>query len=176
MKQTFTILIILSLLALAGCNTGTDKAKELELKEKELELKEKELELAEKDSDEDDSEEPVAKPKKKITKPKKETTSKSSDEKDKSTSEPSTTPDPNKKEFFVILGVFKQSQTDKVNEAVRKARKGGLSVKIIDTAKYPAMRNGLFAVVMGPFSKPVAEHELQKARLVENRAYVKSGY
>ena len=34
-KQTLTILIILSLLALAGCNqSGTDKSKELELKEK----------------------------------------------------------------------------------------------------------------------------------------------
>ena len=55
MKQTFTVLMLLSLLALAGCNTGTDKAKELELKEKELELKEKELKLKEKGSDEDDS-------------------------------------------------------------------------------------------------------------------------
>ena len=52
MKQTFTVLIILSLLALAGCNnSGTDKSKELELKEKELELKEKELELKKKESE-----------------------------------------------------------------------------------------------------------------------------
>lgn len=56
MKQPFTVLILLVLLALAGCNnSGTDKSKELELKEKELELKEKELELKEKAS-EDDSE------------------------------------------------------------------------------------------------------------------------
>ena len=48
-KQTLTILIILSLLALAGCNSsGTDKSKELELKEKELALKEKELESKQK--------------------------------------------------------------------------------------------------------------------------------
>ena len=48
-KQTFTFLIFLSLLALAGCNqSGTDKSKELELKEKELALKEKELELKQK--------------------------------------------------------------------------------------------------------------------------------
>lgn len=55
MKQTFTVLMLLSLLALAGCNTGTDNAKELELKEKELELKEKELKLKEKESKKDDS-------------------------------------------------------------------------------------------------------------------------
>ena len=49
MRQKLTILIILSLLALAGCNnSGTDKSKELELKEKELALKEKELELKQK--------------------------------------------------------------------------------------------------------------------------------
>ena len=54
MKQTFTILILLSLLALAGCNIpGTDKSRELELKEKELALKEKELELKEKGSKDD---------------------------------------------------------------------------------------------------------------------------
>jgi len=46
MRHKLTILIILSLLALVGCSqSGTDKAKELELKEKELKLKEKELEL-----------------------------------------------------------------------------------------------------------------------------------
>ena len=56
-KQTFTALIILSLLALAGCNIpGNDKSRELELKEKELALKEKELELKEKGSKEGDSE------------------------------------------------------------------------------------------------------------------------
>ncbi|MBX7170893.1 MAG: hypothetical protein K1X72_08045 [Pyrinomonadaceae bacterium] len=51
MKQKLTILIILSLLALTGCNlSGSDKSKELELKEKELALKEKELELSKKSS------------------------------------------------------------------------------------------------------------------------------
>ena len=49
MRQKLTILIILSLFALAGCNqSGTDKSKELELKEKELALKEKELEAKQK--------------------------------------------------------------------------------------------------------------------------------
>ncbi|MBX7170894.1 MAG: SH3 domain-containing protein [Pyrinomonadaceae bacterium] len=56
MRQKLTILIILSLLALAGCGgLGTDKAKELELKEKELALKEKELELTNKNPKADDS-------------------------------------------------------------------------------------------------------------------------
>ncbi len=49
MRQKLTILIILSLLAVAGCNnSGTDKSKELELKEKELALKEKEIESKQK--------------------------------------------------------------------------------------------------------------------------------
>lgn len=56
MRQKLTIFILLSLLALAGCNnSGTDKAKELELKEKELALKEKELELNKKNPKADDS-------------------------------------------------------------------------------------------------------------------------
>ena len=43
------MLIILALFAFAACNnSGTDKAKELELKEKELQLKEKELESKQK--------------------------------------------------------------------------------------------------------------------------------
>ena len=57
MRQKLTILILLSLLALAGCGgSGTDKAKELELKEKELALKEKELDLKQKSSKNGDSE------------------------------------------------------------------------------------------------------------------------
>ncbi len=56
MRQKLTILIILSLLALVGCsNSGTDKSKELELKEKELALKEKELELKQKSPTESNS-------------------------------------------------------------------------------------------------------------------------
>lgn len=56
MRQKLTILIILSLLALAGCNnSGTDKSKELELKEKELALKEKELESKQKSPTEGNS-------------------------------------------------------------------------------------------------------------------------
>jgi hypothetical protein len=51
MRQKLTIFIILSLslVVLAGCNqAGSDKSKELELKEKELALKAKELELKQK--------------------------------------------------------------------------------------------------------------------------------
>ena len=71
MKQAFTVLIILSLLTLAGCNnSGTYKAKELELKEKELELKEKELELKNKRSKKGDSEKAEkTKPVKKVDPP-----------------------------------------------------------------------------------------------------------
>lgn len=60
MRQKLAILILLSLLALAGCggsgtdkaDSGTDRAKERELKKKELELKEKELELEQRSSKE----------------------------------------------------------------------------------------------------------------------------
>lgn len=56
MRQKLAILILLFLLAFAGCGgSGTDKAKELELKEKELALKEKELELTKKNPKADDS-------------------------------------------------------------------------------------------------------------------------
>ncbi len=56
MRQKLSILILLSLLALAGCNnSGTDKSKELELKENELALKEKNLELKQKAPTEGDS-------------------------------------------------------------------------------------------------------------------------
>ena len=55
-KQTFTLLILLPLLALAGCSkSGTDKAKDLELKEKESKLKEKEPQLQQKSPTESNS-------------------------------------------------------------------------------------------------------------------------
>jgi hypothetical protein len=77
MRQKLTILILLSLLAFAGCNnSGTDKARELELKEKELALKEKELELTKKNPkavDSDKTEKPekteTPKPLKKVEPP-----------------------------------------------------------------------------------------------------------
>ncbi len=55
-QRTFTVLMLLSLLVLAGCNdSGSYKSKELELKEKELALKEKELESKQKSSKDGDS-------------------------------------------------------------------------------------------------------------------------
>ena len=70
MRQKLTILILLSLLALAGCNqSGSDKAKELELKEKELALKEKELELTKKNPKADDSDKTEKSEKTETTKP-----------------------------------------------------------------------------------------------------------
>ena len=70
MRQKLAILILLSLLAFAGCGgSGTDKAKELELKEKELALKEKELELTKKDPKANDSDKTEKPEKTETTKP-----------------------------------------------------------------------------------------------------------
>lgn len=57
MKQKFTILTLLVIVTLVGCDGSTsDKAKELELKEKELVLKEKELKLKERERNADEKE------------------------------------------------------------------------------------------------------------------------
>jgi cell division septation protein DedD len=91
------------------------------------------------------------------------------------TPKPSATPEPDNGKFFVILGSFPQSQSGKARLRLQEARSKGLNARIVNTNNYPGLRNGLVAVVMGPFSKSAAQGALRSARSVSSDAYVKSG-
>lgn len=91
------------------------------------------------------------------------------------TATPSTSPTPvtDTGKFFVILGSFPKSQAAKAKKRLRKARGKGLNARLVNTNNHPALRNGLIAVVMGPFSKSAAKGALSRARTVSSDAYIK---
>ncbi len=88
---------------------------------------------------------------------------------------PKVSPKPESGKFFVILGSFPQSQSAKARNRLQLARSRGLNARLVNTNNYPGLRNGLVAVVMGPFSKSAARSALGRARSVSPDAYVKSG-
>jgi cell division septation protein DedD len=91
------------------------------------------------------------------------------------TPKPTETPKAEKGKWFVILGSFPQSQAGQARQRLQLARSKGLNVRLVNTNNYPGLRNGLVAVVMGPFSKTEAQSALRRARTVSRDAYVKAG-
>ena len=83
------------------------------------------------------------------------------------------TPKPDTGKFFVILGSFPKSQSIKAKKRLQQARSKGLNARIVNTNNHPALRNGLIAVVMGPFSKSAAKGALSRAKSVSSDAYIK---
>ncbi|MEZ5429414.1 MAG: SPOR domain-containing protein [Pyrinomonadaceae bacterium] len=89
---------------------------------------------------------------------------------------PEKTPEPpTGGKWFVILGSYPQSQSGRARERLQYARSKGFNATIINTNNYPNLRNGLFVVVMGPFSKAGAQSTLSRVKPSISDAYVKSG-
>lgn len=88
---------------------------------------------------------------------------------------PTATSEPEKGKYFVILGSFPQSQQMKARKRLQLARSKGLPARIVNTNSVAGLRNGLLAVVMGPYSKTAAQKALRRARSVSSDAYVKAG-
>ena len=77
--------------------------------------------------------------------------------------------------WFVIMGSYKHGDRGKAI-----ARRDGLILKgidayLIDTDDYRNLSNGLYAVVIGPYSKSGATSELSKVKRYVGDAYIKSG-
>lgn len=79
-------------------------------------------------------------------------------------------------DWFVILGSFGHSGRQAAIDRQNWLRSQGVDASIINTDDYPNLRNGLYAVVLGPYSKSAAQSALPTAKRAVSDAYVKSGY
>jgi hypothetical protein len=88
---------------------------------------------------------------------------------------PSPTPTPEGR-WFIILGTFPKTDLNKANERLIFARHKGFDARLIDTDEYPNLKDGTWAVAMGPFRKENAQKLINDVRPVFSDAYVKSGW
>jgi len=77
--------------------------------------------------------------------------------------------------WFVVLGSFPHADGYKAEERRDWLRSQGVDAVIIDTDDYSGLADGLYAVVLGPFSKRAAEAALGSARDYVGDAYIKAG-
>jgi hypothetical protein len=77
--------------------------------------------------------------------------------------------------WFVILGSFPHADGYKAEERRDWLRSQGVDAVIIDTDDYSGLADGLYAVVLGPYSKRAAEAALATARDYVGDAYIKAG-
>ncbi|MGH6826876.1 caspase family protein [Methyloceanibacter sp.] len=79
-------------------------------------------------------------------------------------------------DWLIILGSWPKSQKFKATQRLSYLNGRGVRARIVDTNQYPNLSAGLFAVVLGPYGKPLAEQTLSSLRGVVGDAYIKSGY
>jgi SPOR domain len=78
--------------------------------------------------------------------------------------------------WLVILGSWPKSQKSKATQRLSYLKRKGIKARIIDTGDYPNLAGGLYAVVVGPYDKPLAERTLSSLAGAVADAYIKSGY
>jgi cell division protein FtsN len=90
------------------------------------------------------------------------------------TSEPRPPTSEGKSEWFVIVGSF--AKDDAAGSRQRRALlvSSGYEAKIVDTDKYPNLRPGLWAVVLGPYeTEELAKASRDKAKRLVPDSYVR---
>jgi hypothetical protein len=81
------------------------------------------------------------------------------------------------KKWLVIVGSFPKRNRPAAEERLRALMNTGYEADLIDTDKYPNLRPGLWAVVLGPYeSEAQALEAKDKVRRVMPDAYVKPGW
>lgn len=78
--------------------------------------------------------------------------------------------------WFVVLGSFPRNEREKADQRLQSVQGLGYGASIIDTDNYRGLRGGLWAVVMGPYSKAYAKRVADQIRGVRPDAYIKSGW
>src|ERR1044072_6360709 len=76
--------------------------------------------------------------------------------------------------WFVILGSYSRQDTEKAKQRLQYIQNLGHQATIIDTDSYPKLGNGLFSVVLGPYSKSDAINSLARLKSAVPDAYIKS--
>jgi hypothetical protein len=77
--------------------------------------------------------------------------------------------------WFVILGSFPKNEYEKANQRLQYIQGLGYDVSIIDTDNYPRLTGGLWAVVMGPYSKSKARSLAAQVKPLRSDAYIRAG-
>lgn len=75
---------------------------------------------------------------------------------------------------FVLLGAFSLDQRAKAEERLSFVSGRGVPAYIIETSNYSGMTANLYAVVLGPYSRNIAESVLPEARRYISDAYVRN--
>jgi hypothetical protein len=88
---------------------------------------------------------------------------------------PSPTPTPEGR-WFIIFGTYPKTERNKANERVSFVKYKGYDARLVDTNEYPNLKDGTWAVVMGPFRKDYAQGVANEVRAVFPDAYIKSGW
>jgi len=78
--------------------------------------------------------------------------------------------------WFVIMGSYPHSDRSKAIYRRDTLARQAVNSYIIDTDHYPNLRNGLYAVVVGPYSKEVASAKLASLKRYVGDAYIKKGH
>ena len=88
---------------------------------------------------------------------------------------PGATPTPEGR-WFIVFGTYPKTELSKANERLSFVKYKGYDARLIETDDYPNLKDGTWAVVMGPFRKDYAQEVANKVRSVFSDAYVKSGW
>jgi serine/threonine protein kinase len=75
--------------------------------------------------------------------------------------------------WLVVVGSYPKAERFKANERLSYLRGLGYDAYIVDTDGYPNLRGGLWAVVMGPYSKSYAKDMVSKLRPTIRDVYIK---
>lgn len=78
--------------------------------------------------------------------------------------------------WFVICGSYPESQQSAAMQHMQRLSQVAPDVAVIHTTGYANLRDGLFAVVLGPYNKQHAQERLQHIRGYAPDAYVKAGW
>ena len=88
---------------------------------------------------------------------------------------PSPTPTPEGR-WFIIFGTYPKAELSKANERVSFVKYKGYDARLVDTDEYPNLKDGTWAVVMGPYRKDYAQEIANEVRSIFPDSYVKSGW
>jgi cell division septation protein DedD len=78
-------------------------------------------------------------------------------------------------DWFVVLGSFPKNEYEKAKQRLQDIQGLGYDVSIIDTDNYPGLTGGLWAVVMGPYSKSKAKSLAAQMKSVRSDVYIRAG-
>lgn len=78
--------------------------------------------------------------------------------------------------WFVICGSYPDSQNNAAMQRLAMIQQYAPDAMVIHTTGYYNLRDGLLAVVIGPYEKNYATQRLQQIRGIVPDAYVKAGW